>query len=144
MQMFLVKCLLTVVLPLAGPGTDAGFGCDRHHRLSDGFLPALADIPSHAGRRQCRVVVQDSVILPDIVNHVGCDHLEAVRVAALGEAAEVLRRLHLEDLGQGDLLWVVKEVPLVGRSSTFSSETQTSVQVKHLLSSNSTCLNHFK
>lgn len=93
-----------MVLPLAGPGADAGLGRDGHHRLSDGLLPALAHVPPHAGRRQDGVVVQAAVVLPDVVHHVGRDHLEAVRVAALREAAEVLRRLHLEDLGEGDLL----------------------------------------
>lgn len=96
--------VLTVLLPLARPGPDAGFGCDRHHRLSDRLLPALAHVPAHAGRRQGRVVVQTAVILPDVVHHVGGDHLEAVRVAGLGQAAEVLCRLHLQDLGQRDLL----------------------------------------
>lgn len=93
-----------MVLPLARPGADAGLGRDRHHRLSDGLLPAVADVPPNAGRRQHGVVVQAAVVLPDIVHHVGCDHLKAVRVAALWQAAEVLRRLHLEDLGKGDLL----------------------------------------
>lgn len=97
-----------MVLPLAVPGADAGLGRDGHHRLSDGLLPALAHVPPHAGRRQGGVVMQAATVLTDIVHHVGRDHLEAVSVAALGQAAEVLRRLHLEDLGQGDLLQFVK------------------------------------
>lgn len=96
--------LLTVVLPLAGPGADAGLGCDRHHRLSDGLLPALAYISPHAGCSQDRIVVQAAVVLPDVVHHASRDHLEAVRVAAWGQAAEVLRQLDLKDLGQRDLL----------------------------------------
>ncbi len=96
-----------MVLPLAGPGADAGFGRDGHHRLADRLLPALAHVPPHAGRRQDGVVVQATVILPDVVHHAGRDHLEAVRVAALRQAAEVLRGPHLEDLGQRDLLWFV-------------------------------------
>lgn len=86
-----------MVLPLAGPGADAGLGRDGHHRLSDGLLPALAHVPPNAGRRQDGVV-RAAVVLPDVVHHVGRDHLAAVRVAARRQAGEVLRRLHLEDL----------------------------------------------
>lgn len=93
-----------MILRLARPGADAGFGRDGHHRLSDGLLPTLAHIPPHAGRCHDGVVVQAVVILPNVEHHVARDHLEAVRVAALGEVAEVLRWLHLEDLRQGDLL----------------------------------------
>ncbi len=100
--------LLTVVLPLARPGADAGLRRDGHHRLSDGLLPALAHVPPDTGRRQDGVVVRATVVLPNVVHHVARDHLEAVRVAALGQVAEVLRRLHLEDLGQGDLLWFIR------------------------------------
>ena len=96
--------LLTVVLPFAGTGADAGRGRDGHQGVADGLLPALAHVPSHARRRQDGVVVQAAVVLPDVVHHVGRGHLEAVRVAAGGPAAEVLRRLHLQDLGQRDLL----------------------------------------
>lgn len=97
-----------MILRLARPGADAGFGRDGHHRLSDGLLPTLAHIPPHAGRCHDGVVIQAVVILPDVEHHVARDHLEAVRVAALGEVAEVLRWLHLEDLRQGDLLECVR------------------------------------
>lgn len=93
---------LTVVL--AGSRPDAGLGCDGHQRLPDGLLPALTYDAAHARGSQDRVVVRAADILPDVVDHGGSDDLEAVRVAALREAAEVLRRLHLQDLRQRDLL----------------------------------------
>lgn len=49
-------------------------------------------------------MVGTAVVLAYIVDHGGCDDLEAVRVAALGQVAVVSGLLHLEDLGQRDFL----------------------------------------
>lgn len=104
-----------MVFPLPWPGADAALGCNRHHRLSNGLLPALAHVPPHTRCCQHGVVIQAAIVLPDVVHHVGCDHLEAVRVAALRQAAEVLCRLHLQDLGQRDFLQFVKTDSVTGR-----------------------------
>lgn len=101
--------LLTVILPLAWPRADASLGCDGHQRLPDGFLPTLPYIPSHARCCQSWVVVEATVVLPDVVHHAARDDLKAVWVATLRQSAKVLRRLHLQDLRQGDLLWNKKE-----------------------------------
>lgn len=100
---------LTVILPLAWPRADASLGCDGHQRLPDGFLPTLPYIPSHARCCQSWVVVEATVVLPDVVHHAARDDLKAVWVATLRQSAKVLRRLHLQDLRQGDLLWNKKE-----------------------------------
>lgn len=101
--------LLTVILPLAWPRANASLGCDGHQRLPDGFLPTLPYIPSHARCCQSWVVVEATVVLPDVVHHAARDDLKAVWVATLRQSAKVLRRLHLQDLRQGDLLWNKKE-----------------------------------
>lgn len=88
---------------MAQPGANAGFGCDGHHRLTNGPLPAVAHVPPDARRHQDRIV-QASMILPNIVHHDGSDHFKAVRVTGLRKMTEVLCRLHLKDLRQWDLL----------------------------------------
>lgn len=101
--------LLTVILSLAWPRADASLGRDGHQRLPDGFLPTLPYIPSHARCCQSWVVVEATVVLPDVVHHAARDDLKAVWVATLRQSAKVLRWLHLQDLRQGDLLWNKKE-----------------------------------
>jgi len=108
---------------LAGSGSHAGVGRDGHHRLSHRLLPGAAHVPPHAGQRQHRVV-GPATVLPDVVHHVGRDHLEAVRVAARRRAARALRRrLHLQDLGQWDLLEAGTRTRGMEPSSTLSSRT---------------------
>lgn len=95
--------LLTGALPVAQPGANAGFGCDGHHCLTNGPLPAVAHVPTDARCHQDRIV-QASMILPNIVHHDGSDHFKAVWVTGLRKMTEVLCRLHLKDLRQWDLL----------------------------------------
>lgn len=49
-------------------------------------------------------MVRTGVLLPDVVDHGGCDDLKAVRVAALGQVTVVSGEFHLEDLRQRDFL----------------------------------------
>lgn len=50
-------------------------------------------------------MVVTAIVLPNIVDHGGCDDLKAVRVAALGQIAVVSGLFHLKDLWQRDFLW---------------------------------------
>ena len=50
-------------------------------------------------------MVVTAIVLPYIVDHGGCDDLETVWVAALGQVTVVSALLHLKDLGQRDFLW---------------------------------------
>lgn len=101
---FQAHLLLTVIFALTSSTGHAGLGGDRHQGLSDGLLPALSHLHAHSWGSQRGAVVRTGIVLPDIVNHGGCDDLKAVRVAALGQVTVVSGEFHLEDLRQRDFL----------------------------------------
>lgn len=101
---FQAHLLLTVIFALTSSTGHAGLGGDRHQGLSDGLLPALSHLHAHSWGGQRGAVVRTGIVLPNIVNHGGCDDLKAVRVAALGQVAVVSGEFHLEDLRQRDFL----------------------------------------
>lgn len=98
-----------MISALAGSTGHTGLRGDGHQGLSDGLLPALSHLHAHPRGSQSRVVVGAAVVLPHVIDHGGCDDLKAVWVAALGQVTVVPRRFHLEDLRQGDLLWIRTE-----------------------------------
>lgn len=101
---FQAHLLLTVIFALTSSTGHAGLRGDRHQGLSDGLLPALSHLHAHSWGGQRGAVVGTGIVLPDIVNHGGCDDLKAVRVAALGQVTVVSGEFHLEDLRQRDFL----------------------------------------
>lgn len=94
-----------MISALASSTGHTGLRGDRHQGLSDGLLPALGHLHANPRGGQSRVVVGTAVVLPHVIDHGGCDDLETVRVAALGQITVVPRLFHLEDLRQRDFLW---------------------------------------
>lgn len=93
-----------MIFALSRGAGHAGLGGDGHQGLSDGLLPALSHVHADPRGGQRGAVVEAAVVLPHVVHHGGCDDLEAVRVAALGQATVVSALLHLQDLRQRDFL----------------------------------------
>lgn len=109
---------LTVIFALSCSTGHTGLRGDGHQGLSDGLLPALSHLHAHTRGGQGRTVVRTGVLLPDVVDHGGCDDLKAVRVAALGQVAVVSGEFHLEDLGQRDFLPGGQRMPVRSKTTT--------------------------